>query len=556
MANHSQTHPNHTIDPNSGFCSQTRTFHSLRPNIPLPPPSQPLSLTDYTLSLLPSTAATATVLIDSTTDTHLSYALFLRQIKSLTSSLQSSFPSLSKGHVALILTPSSLHVPVLYFSLLSLGVVIAPANPLSSDSELTHLVQLTKPVIAFATSSIANHIPNLKFGTVVIDSPRFISLLNNFNDNSELRRVELSQSDSAAILFSSGTTGRVKGVELTHRNFIALIGEFYHIKHVTEGQNEEEMQPVSLFTLPLFHVFGFFMLVRAIAMGETLVFMQRFDLEGMLKTVERYGISYMPVSPPLVVALAKSELVNKYDVSSLKLLGCGGAPLGKEVAESFSARFPNTEIVQGYGLTESGGAATRMVGADEAKRHGSVGRLAESMVAKIVDPITGEALSPGQKGELWLKGPTIMKGYVGDEKATVQTLDSEGWLKTGDLCYFDSDGFLYIVDRLKELIKYKAYQVPPAELEHLLHTNPEIADAAVIPYPDEDAGQIPMAFVVRKPGSNITAAQVMEFVAKQVSPYKKIRRVSFINSIPKSPAGKILRRELVNYAQSSASSKL
>ncbi|OIV97114.1 hypothetical protein TanjilG_04918 [Lupinus angustifolius] len=556
MTNHSQTQHNDTIDPNSGFCSQTRTFHSLRPNILLPPPSQPLSLTDYTLSLLPSTAVTATVLIDFATDTHLSYSLFLRQIKSLTSSLQSLFPSLSKGHVALILTPSSLHVPVLYFSLLSLGVVIAPANPLSSPSELTHLVQLTKPVIAFATSSVANHIPNLKFGTVIIDSPRFISLLNNFHNKSEPCRVELSQSDSAAILFSSGTTGRVKGVELTHRNFIALIGGFYHIKHLTQEQQEEETQPVSLFTLPLFHVFGFFMLVRAIAMGETLVLMQRFDFEGMLKAVERYGISYMPVSPPLVVALAKSELVNKYNVSSLKLLGCGGAPLGKEVAESFSARFPNTEIVQGYGLTESGGGAARMVGDDEAKRHGSVGRLAESMVARIVDPVTGEALPPGQKGELWLKGPTIMKGYVGDEKATVETLDSEGWLKTGDLCYFDSDGFLYIVDRLKELIKYKAYQVPPAELEHLLHTNPEIVDAAVIPYPDEDAGQIPMAFVVRKPGSNITASQVMEFVAKQVSPYKKIRRVSFINSIPKSPAGKILRRELVNYAQSSGSSKL
>ncbi|XP_047181143.1 4-coumarate--CoA ligase-like 5, partial [Vigna umbellata] len=147
-------------------------------------------------------------------------------------------------------------------------------------------------------------------------------------------------------------------------------------------------------------------------------------------------------------------------------------------------------------------------------------------------------------------------GYVGDEKATAETLDSEGWLKTGDLCYFDSDGFLYIVDRLKELIKYKAYQVPPAELEHILHTNPEIADAAVVPYPDEEAGQIPMAFVVRKPGSNISANQVMEFVAKQVSPYKKIRRVSFVNSIPKSPAGKILRRELVDYALSSGSSKL
>ena len=152
----------------------------------------------------------------------------------------------------------------------------------------------------------------------------------------------MSQSDSAAILFSSGTTGRVKGVLLTHRNFIALIGGFYHLRMVVD----DDPHPVSLFTLPLFHVFGFFMLVRAIAVGETLVFMHRFDFEGMLKAVERYRITYMPVSPPLVVALAKSELVKKYDMSSLRYLGSGGAPLGKEVAEDFRAQFPNVEIGQ------------------------------------------------------------------------------------------------------------------------------------------------------------------------------------------------------------------
>ncbi|KAG6634982.1 hypothetical protein CIPAW_11G010300 [Carya illinoinensis] len=177
--------------------------------------------------------------------------------------------------------------------------------------------------------------------------------------------------------------------------------------------------------------------------------------------------------------------------------------------------------MQGYGLTESGGGGAVMVTPEESRRHGSVGRLSENMEAKIVDPVTGEALPPGQKGELWLRGPTVMNGYVGDDKATAETLDSEGWLKTGDLCYFDSEGFLYIVDRLKELIKYKAYQVPPAELEHLLLSHPEIADAAVIPYPDEEAGQIPMAFVVRNPGSNIGEAQVIGFMAKQVAPYKK-----------------------------------
>ncbi|KAK3439790.1 hypothetical protein EUGRSUZ_B00139 [Eucalyptus grandis] len=366
-------------------------------------------------------------------------------------------------------------------------------------------------------------------------------------------RVE--QSDPAAILFSSGTTGKVKGVLLSHRNLIALLAGLYHLRE-EQDESEQQPHPVSLFTLPLFHVFGFFMLVRAFAFGETAVLMERFDFVGMLSAIEKYRVTYMPVSPPLIVAFVKSEIAGKYDLSSLQVLGCGGAPLGKEVADRFKEKFPHVEIIQGYGLTETCGGATRTLGPDEASHHGSVGRIAENMEAKIVDPTTGDPLPPGQRGELWLRGPTIMKGYVGDDKATAETIDSNGWLRTGDLCYIDSKGFLFIVDRLKELIKYKGYQVPPAELEHLLHSNPDIADAAVIPYPDEEAGQIPMAFVVRKPGSNITESQVMDFIAKQVAPYKKIRRVAFISSIPKSPAGKILRRELVNLAMSVRSAKL
>ncbi|XP_020586810.1 4-coumarate--CoA ligase-like 5 [Phalaenopsis equestris] len=149
-----------------------------------------------------------------------------------------------------------------------------------------------------------------------------------------------------------------------------------------------------------------------------------------------------------------------------------------------------------------------------------------------------------------------MAGYIGDDESTSSMLSSEGWLRTGDLCYFNEEGLLFIVGRLKELIKYKAYQVPPAELEHILHSHPEIADAAVIPYPDEDAGEIPMAFIVRRPRSSISSAAVMDFVGKQVAPYKKIRRVEFIDTIPKSPAGKILRRELIEHAVHNPISKL
>ncbi|KAK4362585.1 hypothetical protein RND71_017826 [Anisodus tanguticus] len=551
------------MDPKNGYCPETKTYQSLRPSVPLPPLTEPLSIIQYTLSLLnsPTTGinlTTTTFLIDATTGHRLSYTDFLNQTQNLASSLQSRFPSLSTNDVAFILSPTSIHIPILYFALLSLGIVVSPANPLSSTSELTHMTQLCKPLIAFATSSTVPKLTSSLFplGIILLDSPEFVTMIQSKVSN-PISYPIVNQSNSAAILYSSGTTGKVKGVELTHRNLIALTSGLYHNSFSNaEDEGVEKEQQVSFMTLPLFHVFGFFMLIRVAGIGETTVLMERFDFGKMLEAVEKYRVTYMPVSPPLVVAMAKSDLALKYDLSSLKFLACGGAPLGKEVAERFNSRFPDVEIVQGYGLTETTGGATGMNGPVEADRYGSAGRLAVNVEAKIVDPDSGETLPPGQRGELWLRGPTIMKGYVGDKQATSATLDPEGWLKTGDLCYFDADGFLYVVDRLKELIKYKAYQVPPAELEHLLQSIPDVADAAVIPYPDEEAGQIPMAYIVRRPGSTISESQIIDVIAKQVAPYKKIRRVAFINAIPKSPAGKILRRELVNHATNGASARL
>ncbi|CAN1267955.1 4-coumarate--CoA ligase-like 9 [Linum perenne] len=564
--------PHDSVDPNSGFCSNTKIFRSLRPPSPLPPSDLPLTIVHYASDLLRSSPtvsdlSTATFVVDAATGDVLTYASFLRQTRSLTLALKRLYPSLSPNDVAFIVCPSSVNIPILYFALMSMGVTISPSNTMSSPSELTHQIQLTQPKLAFATSQTASKLPShlLPLGTILIDSPQFQSLLTEPEvPGPQFQPPPVRQSDTAAILYSSGTTGKVKGVRLSHRSVIALTSGFYHNRREFE-LGQVEPHPVSLMTVPLFHVFGFFMLVKAIAIGETVVLMQRFDFEGMLRAVEKYRVTYMPVSPPIIVGMLKSELTKKYDLSSLFVLGCGGAPLGKDVAEKFMEKFPNVDIIQGYGLTESGGGGTRMINAEESKHYGSAGRISENLEAKVVDPETGEALGPEQRGEIWLRGPVIMQGYVGNDKETAETLDSEGWLKTGDLGYFNKEGYLYIVDRLKELIKYKAYQVPPVELEQLLQSNPKIADAAVIPYPancgicrypDEDAGQIPMAFVVRKPGLNLTEAEVMEFVAKQVAPYKKVRRVAFVNSIPKSPAGKILRRELVSIAVSAPASKL
>ncbi|KAJ6833680.1 uncharacterized protein M6B38_338285 [Iris pallida] len=540
-----------SIDPKSGYCPATKTFHSLRPPFPLPPLSEPHSAASYSLSSLLSITAQQQqllqqpALIDSSTSASLSFSDYVSRIHSLAHSLRSEL-GLKKGQVAFILSPTRIDVPILYLSLLSLGVVVSPSNPLSSASEISHQFSLSRPSVAFVVSAYAHKLPpSTPLATVLIDSQRFQSFLLNKPPTTAALPLVL-QPDPAAILYSSGTTGRVKGAVLSHRNFVALIAGYKH-------KNEElDHHPVGLFTVPLFHVFGFFMLLRSLALGQTTVLMGAgpFDFEGMLAAAERYRVTYIPVSPPLVVAMAKSELVGRFDLSSLRSVACGGAPLGKEVSERFTARFPHVQVIQGYGLTESTGAASDSSGPDESRVFGSAGRLSATLEARIVDPDTGEPLGPGQRGELWLRGPTIMKGYVGDDQATVSTLTSDGWLKTGDLCYFDNDGFLFIVDRLKELIKYKAYQVPPAELEHILQSHPEIVDAAVIPYPDEDAGEIPMAFVVRQPGSALSEEQVMAFVAKQVAPYKKVRRVAFVSSIPKSAAGKIMRRELVDQVRS------
>ncbi|CAA6660087.1 unnamed protein product [Spirodela intermedia] len=529
--------PPSSVDPRNGFCSTTRTFYSLRPPNALPPSSQHLSVTSYIFARLSSSPAgksvaeTPAVINSSREGASITYGEFFSQVRSLAWNLRSRL-GLSKGEAAFVLSPARLDIPVLYFALLSIGVVVSPSNPASTPVEISRQFDLIRPSIAFATSAEAHKLPR-GVRIVLLDQDQFYCLLWNDNVGVPLPAPEILQSDPAAALFTSGTTGQVKAAVLSHGNLIALIAEYEEI-------DERDSHPVTFLTVPLFHVFGLTMLLRVIVLGHTMVFLERLDFFSLLRAVERHRVKFMPVSPPLIVAMVKSDAVDKFDLSSLEVVGCGGAPLGKE----------------GYGLTESGGQAAVTDGAEEALVHGSVGRLGSNMEARIVDPVTGQSLPPGQRGELWLRGPTIMKGYLGDDGATASTLDSEGWLKTGDLCYFNEDGFLFIVDRLKELIKYKAYQVPPAELERVLLSHPEISDAAVVPYPSEEAGEIPMAYVVRRPGGTLSAEQVMEFVAKTVAPYKKVRRVAFIESIPKSAAGKILRRELITHALSGSASKL
>ncbi|KAG0472696.1 hypothetical protein HPP92_014553 [Vanilla planifolia] len=292
----------------------------------------------------------------------------------------------------------------------------------------------------------------------------------------------------------------------------------------------------------MFHVYGLAAFATGLlGSGSTVVILSRFDLGEMLRAISEYGATYLPLVPPILVAMIGAE--KPLQLGSLRRVLSGGAPLSRELIDGFREKYPAVEILQGYGLTESTGIGASTDSHEESQRYGTAGLLSPNTEAKIVDPETGEPLPVNRTGELWLRG------YYKNPEAR-STLDSEGWLKTGDLCYIDDDGYLFVVDRIKELIKYKGYQVAPAELEGLLLAHPEILDAAVIPFPDKEVGQVPMAYVVRKGESELTDAEVMEFIGKQVAPYKRIRRVAFVASIPKNPSGKILRKDLISLATS------
>jgi acyl-CoA synthetase (AMP-forming)/AMP-acid ligase II len=349
-------------------------------------------------------------------------------------------------------------------------------------------------------------------------------------------QVPVDLADDVVVLpYSSGTTGLPKGVMLTHRNLVA-----------NALQTEPCIQPVehevALAFLPFFHIYGMSVLMNlGLSTGATVVTMPRFDLEQALELTQRHRVTRFYAVPPVVLALAKHPVVDRYDLSSLVQIFSGAAPLGAELAAEAAKRV-GCEVVQGYGMTELSPVSHCTVEGDF--RPGTSGITVGSTEIRLVDPETGEDRGVGQEGELWIRGPQVMKGYLNNVEATRNTIDADGWLHTGDIAVLDEHDHVSIVDRVKELIKYKGFQVPPAELEALLVAHPKVADVAVIGVADDEAGEVPKAFVVPQPGVEVTAEELQEYVAGHVAGYKRVRIVEFVDAIPKSPSGKILRRLL------------
>jgi acyl-CoA synthetase (AMP-forming)/AMP-acid ligase II len=345
------------------------------------------------------------------------------------------------------------------------------------------------------------------------------------------------EQESVALLpYSSGTTGLPKGVMLTHSNLVASV------RQVRSGLRMSE-RDTTLAVAPFFHIMGFVVsLAVPLASGSTVLTMPRFDPERFFGLIQRYQVTVLAVPPPVMALLAHYPMVDEYDLSSIEIVVSGGAPLGADLQRAVAARFPHAAVGQAWGMTETTVGITvpdRKLGSAA----GSVGRVMPNTELKVVDPDTGRALGVGERGELRVKGPQVMVGYLGDRGATAETIDADGWLKTGDLGYVDDEDNVFVVDRLKELIKVNAYGVAPAELEALLLTHPGVADAAVIGRPDEERGEVPIAAVV--PRGDLDAGGLVDWVAARIAPHKRIRDVRFVDAIPRTPSGKLLRRVLV-----------
>jgi acyl-CoA synthetase (AMP-forming)/AMP-acid ligase II len=485
-----------------------------------------------------ATRPDAVAMADGLTGRTITYGALLEQIRRTAAGLAAR--GIRKGDVVSLWSPNVPEWPIVFFAVVKLGAIVHTSNPVSTPEELSFQLKDGDAKMLFTVGALAD-----KAKAAIVESGKAIELftiddtpgiasLASLAIDKDPPAVSIDPANDLCVLpYSSGTTGLPKGVMLTHRNVVAQLNQIDAIENV-------EM-PALLGVLPFFHIYGMvIILMHGFMRAATIVTMPKFEFEPFLKVLQDWPITSAHVVPPVVVGLGKHPLVDNYKFPHLKYIFSGAAPLGPELTETVEKRL-NIKIRQGYGMTEASPATHYTVAGTE--RSGTVGLLMPSLEQRIIDPETGKDVPIGQPGEVWVRGPNVMKGYLNNPEATARTVDAEGWLHTGDIGVLDADGYLTVVDRLKELIKVKGFQVAPAELESILLKHPKIADVAVIPVPDEHSGEVPKAIVVKR--EDLTAEDVMAFCESKVAHYKRVRHVEFVDAIPKSPSGKILRRVLV-----------
>jgi acyl-CoA synthetase (AMP-forming)/AMP-acid ligase II len=492
-----------------------------------------------------SSYSSKTAIINAQDNTHYSYGKLQEMIHCVSKNLYHKF-DFRKGQVLALLMPNHPLYAVYFHGVALCGGAVTPMNYMLSVSEVRHqLVDSGSRMIVTVVSQmdkVKKAIENTMVDTVFVLSDDNDNILEGFN-NANVLLEDLQQvsevvasidpvTDCVVLPYSSGTTGKSKGVKLTHFNFVANMKQLDSI---------ETGNQVVIGVLPMFHIYGLlFCLTKSLEAGSLFISVPRFDFVEYLTLIQKHKATVLHIVPPIVLALSQKEsIVKQYDLSSVRMIITGAAPVPQDVLESVKRQY-SIPIKQGYGLTEMTNVVS--LTPDNDIRCNSCGPLIPNTELKVINTETGEELEEGQQGELCFRGPQVMLGYLNNEEATDHTI-RYGWLHSGDIGYY-LDNHLYVTDRLKELIKYNCYQVAPSELESLLLTNENISDAAVIGVPDISVGEIPKAYIVKKQGVELSEQEVIEFVASQVAPYKKIRQVEFIDQIPKSASGKILRRVL------------
>ncbi|KAE8656207.1 4-coumarate--CoA ligase 2 [Hibiscus syriacus] len=521
-------------------------YRSKLPDIYIP---KHLPLHSYCFENL-SSVASGPCLINGTTGRVYTYAeveITARRVASGLNKLR-----IQQGQVIMLLLPNTPEFVLLFLGASFLGAIATTANPFFTPAEVSKQAKasnarliITQAIYVDKVKEIAQ---NSDVKVMCIDSAPegclHFSELTQADEN-DIPQVKITPDDIVALPLSSGTTGLPKGVMLTHKGLITSVAQ------QVDGENPNlyfYTEDVILCTLPMFHVYALnSIMLCGLRAGAAILIMHKFEIGLLLELMQKYKVTIVPIVPPIVLAIAKSSETSKYDLSSVRILKSGAGPLGKELQDAVRDKFPCAKLGQGYGMTEAGPVLAMCLGFAKEPfetKSAACGTVVRNAEMKIVDPDTASSLPRNQGGEICIRGDQIMKVYLNYPGATARTIDKDCWLHTGDIGYIDNDDQLFIVDRLKELIKYKGFQVAPAELEAMLVAHSDITDAAVVGMNDVAAGKVPVAFVVKSDKSEICEDEIKLYISKQVVFYKRISRVFFIEAIPKAPSEKILRKEL------------
>ncbi|KAF0698398.1 Aste57867_10965 [Aphanomyces stellatus] len=469
----------------------------------------------------------------------------------------------TKGTVIITNTINCVEYPILYHALTALGATMSPASPLFSVADLVRQIHASKATFFVTHESVETAARDAAVATGLslghcfcIGSPKHMQAFSVLQEVLDVvvPSVELDiKNDVNYLPFSSGTTGQPK--VKYHISFAVAVYGFENphfskgvklsfwnmaINMLQMGHGETFTSP-AMVVLPLYHIYASTLMNTILVSGQPQVILPKFDHDHFLHCLERYKITKAHIVPPIASFLAKHPRVDDYDLSAMQYLISAAAPMGPGLEEAVLKRLGIT-VKQCYGMTELSPIVNYTK--DDECKSSSTGYLVPNTELRVVCPSSQKDLSPNEVGELWYRGPQVMLGYLNDDDATTNTMTICGFLKTGDLGYIDDHGHVFVVDRLKELIKYKGYQVAPAELEDVILKHPKVLDVACIRGYDTHGEEVPRACVVVKPGERLTSKEIMDFVATHVAPYKKVRQVVFMDVIPKSNSGKILRREL------------